>query len=168
MQTERVRVSRQAEHYLLKSQSARPDDVLYREESDNTGRRVLPLSPVGASLFNRSLVGHHPLCESAFHSRGSAQPKLLKAVERIFKRAVIDVTLEIPAIIADAENFSRNSAARNNYLFACDSKLMITCIFYRRAFFIFLRVYAWKYKSTKVHLNGAICCAIIVVRALPT
>lgn len=92
MQTERVLVSRQAEHYLLKSQPARPDDVLYREESDNTGRRVLPLSAVGASLFNRSLLGHHPLCESAFRSRGSAQPKLLKAVERIFKRAVIDVT----------------------------------------------------------------------------
>lgn len=45
MQTERVRVSRQAEHYLLKSQAARPGDVLYREESDNTGRRALSLSP---------------------------------------------------------------------------------------------------------------------------
>lgn len=85
MQTERVRVSRQAEHYLLKSQPrTRPGDVLYREESDNTGRRVLSLSPVGASLFNRSLVQTY-LCESAFHSRGSAQPKLLKAAERILK-----------------------------------------------------------------------------------
>lgn len=45
-------MSRQPEHYLLKSQATRPSDVLHREESDNTGRRVLSLSPVGASLFN--------------------------------------------------------------------------------------------------------------------
>jgi len=32
------RVSRQAEHYLLKSQAVRPSDVLHREESDNAGR----------------------------------------------------------------------------------------------------------------------------------
>jgi len=45
-------VSRQPERYLLKSQATRPSDVLHREESDNTGRRVLSLSPVGVSLFN--------------------------------------------------------------------------------------------------------------------
>ena len=82
-------MSRQPEHYLLKSQATRPSDVLHREESDNTGRRVLSLSPVGASLFNARWLA--VLCENAFHSRESAQLVLFRAVERIFKRTVINV-----------------------------------------------------------------------------
>lgn len=53
-------MSRQAEHYLLKSQAVRPSDVLHREESDNAGRRVLSLSPVVASLLNVRRLCHSP------------------------------------------------------------------------------------------------------------
>lgn len=94
------------------SHTTRCDDVLYREESDNTGRRVLSLSPVGASLFNRWLVTI--LCESAFHSRGSAHSQ---SCSKPWNRS-LNVPLWMLCArntgckIADTKNFSRSSGGK--------------------------------------------------------
>lgn len=123
MRTERVRVSRQAEHYLLKSQAARPGDVLYREESDNTGRRALSLSPVGASPFNR-FVGQPSSAKASFSLswKCSAQ-SCPKPWNGSLNRAVMNVTLGmLPAVIADAESFFARSSGGQYYLFTYDKQ----------------------------------------------
>lgn len=149
-------MSRQPEHYLLKSQATRPSDVLHREESDNTGRRVLSLSPVGASLFNARWLPSS--AKTLFTLVKVPSPEQLCCSEPWNESlnvllSMLCVNVQKYWIITHAkELYTLNNG---KYLFAYKSILLILLLQLIVHFIIaaFMLVCIYEYESAKIYIN---------------